>query len=243
MPSSLASLPLQMMPPKPVTGFSGADYLGRVINSGAAVAELDTQAADLCVGYVLPAIASNSLISCTTGSLGRPDFLLTALTTLGSNLKTTSGISNFDCLAWTTKSSQTFAVTGMSMIVGSPPDFGAPDWLPKTRIESLIEAEKQRVHLPPEAIATAEAASDQARLVVRRERLRGNPSVMISDDGILSLVWESGDLGAALLFYGDGTMSLASRTPNQFYSEGGMDLAVSDPIPTDFKILISKLNP
>src|SRR5260370_40866063 len=100
MASNSAALTLQIMPPKRTSGVPGADHIGCVINSGAMVADIDKQAADLFVGYVLPAVASNSLISSTTGSLARSDFLLTALTLLGSNLKTTSGVSNFDCLAW-----------------------------------------------------------------------------------------------------------------------------------------------
>ena len=70
--------------------------------------------------------------------------------------------------------------------------------------------------------------------VVTSARLDYEPRVMISDDGILTLQWQHNELGVALLFAGDGTVSIAFRSPGRFYAEGGIEVSVDEPLPAEF---------
>lgn len=87
-----------------------------------------------------------------------------------------------------------------------------------------------------EYLDKARAAKDQAMSFVRRNRLTGNPRVMMSDDGVLTLQWRNGANGAALIFPGDDTVSFAVKNARQMYSENSMDDApLNAPLPEEFR--------
>ena len=93
-----------------------------------------------------------------------------------------------------------------------------------------------------EYLEKARAAKDQAAFVVRRDRLTGNPRVMMSDDGVLTLQWRNGTNGAALIFSGDGTVSFAVKNAQQMYSDSSLDDAPLDAsLPEEFRAALKAL--
>lgn len=94
----------------------------------------------------------------------------------------------------------------------------------------------------PEDIAMATAAADQAIAFLRRNNLPGRPRVMMTDDGVLTLQWRSETLGAALIFTGDGTVSVALKNAEKSYSETleGIDLAA--PLPPAFVSIVETIS-
>jgi hypothetical protein len=85
----------------------------------------------------------------------------------------------------------------------------------------------------PEHLDAAKLAAKQAIELVGRNRLRGRPRVMMSDDGVLTLQWRNETLGAALIFTGDGTVSLALKNAKKTYSD-----SIQDDVPLDANLPI-----
>jgi hypothetical protein len=80
----------------------------------------------------------------------------------------------------------------------------------------------------------ARLAADQAIKVVQKNNLRGRPRVMMSDDGVLTLQWRNETIGAALIFTGDNTVSVAIKNAKQLYSDSAQDdLDIENPLPQD----------
>src|SRR5262245_39131795 len=102
---------------------------------------------------------------------------------------------------------------------------GAPDLAPQ------IIVERANIALDRTAAELADAATNDAVTLVRRTKLGGNPRVMFSEDGILTLQWQRGEYGVAMIFAGDGIASIAFRRPEQFYAENGIEIAISDNLP------------
>jgi len=48
------------------------------------------------------------------------------------------------------------------------------------------------------------------------------------------LQWQRGEFGVALIFAGDGEASIAFRRPGQFYAENGIEVAISQELPSKF---------
>jgi hypothetical protein len=83
-------------------------------------------------------------------------------------------------------------------------------------------------------LEVADAAAKDAVATVQRANIGGKPRVMFSSDGMLTLQWKRGQYGVALIFAGDGTASIAFGRPQQFYSENGIEVAISDDLPDEF---------
>jgi hypothetical protein len=57
---------------------------------------------------------------------------------------------------------------------------------------------------------------------------------MFADDGILTLQWQRGQYGVALIFAGDGEVSIAFRKPGQLYAQNGLDIKITAGLPASF---------
>lgn len=101
-------------------------------------------------------------------------------------------------------------------------------------LAGLIAVERSVAEIEPSHLIVADAAMNDALAVVNRANLDGSPNVMFSEDGILTLQWQRGEFGVALIFAGDGTASIAFRRPGQLYAQNGIDIAVSDDLPQAF---------
>ena len=127
-------------------------------------------------------------------------------------------------------------------LVAGPPVIGKPTlmtWYPHVDRESITLAhrileERSATALDPEGLNVAKAAQEDAITLLRRNRLANQPRVMFSSDGMLTLQWQRGTLGVALILAGDGIVSIAFRRPGQFYAEKGIDVPVSGPLPAEF---------
>lgn len=105
-------------------------------------------------------------------------------------------------------------------------------------LHSTLQKIKTSAHLPSideEHRPGALLAASQASVVLRQNKLMGEPRVMMSDDGVLTLQWRNDRVGAALIFAGDNTVSVAIKTDNQFYSDRAHDdLSIYTPLPAEF---------
>lgn len=113
---------------------------------------------------------------------------------------------------------------------------------PSSKLASIINAERSRCCVDVENVGVADAAQRDAVELVQRWNLRGKPHVMFSDDGILTLQWEHGEYGVALIFAGDGLASIAFRRPGQLYAENGIEVAISDSVPKQFTDALAAVN-
>jgi hypothetical protein len=116
------------------------------------------------------------------------------------------------------------ALTGQSVV--SQPQ--------QPRLVADILAERSVAEVDENSAAAADVATRDAEVVVRRANLGGNPQIMFSEDGILSLQWQRDQYGVALVFAGDGLASIAFRHPDQLYAENGIEISVDDDLPQSF---------
>jgi hypothetical protein len=104
-----------------------------------------------------------------------------------------------------------------------------------------IELERKLATIDQDSVGVADAAAADAKILIQHVDFGRMPRVSFSDDGILGLQWQKGELGVALIFAGDGIASIAFRRPGQFYAENGIDISVSDQLPLEFNEALSKI--
>ncbi len=103
-----------------------------------------------------------------------------------------------------------------------------------TGLGGLIKAARSAATIDEDCITIADAAAADALSLVQRIDLPGSPQVSFSEDGILGLQWQRGEHGAALIFAGDGIVSIAFRRPGVYYAENGIEISISDELPAQF---------
>jgi hypothetical protein len=101
-------------------------------------------------------------------------------------------------------------------------------------LADLIQAERSVAVIDKENAAVADAATNDAVEIVRRNKIGGSPLVMFSDDGVLALQWQRGEHGVAMVFAGDGLVSIGFRRPGQLYAQNGIEIRIMDSLPTTF---------
>ncbi len=101
-------------------------------------------------------------------------------------------------------------------------------------LAARISSERAIAEIDSENLRIADAATADAIKLVERAGLAGTPRVMFSDDGILTLQWQRGEYGVALVFAGDGVASIAFKKPRQLYAENGLEVSVSKDLPAQF---------
>jgi hypothetical protein len=93
-----------------------------------------------------------------------------------------------------------------------------------------------------ENLEGARCAARQAVSVIKLNKILKKPRVMMSDDGILTLQWRDEKIGAALIFSGDGTVSVALKNAQQLYSESTEDdRDITQLLPASFMQIIIAL--
>jgi hypothetical protein len=112
----------------------------------------------------------------------------------------------------------------------------------RSSLAKIIIAERLRSDVDAECSAIADAAKQEAVAIVQRWNLSGDPRVMFSDDGVLTLQWQRDEYGVALIFAGDGMASIAFRRPGQLYAENGIDVAINENIPKQFADAMAALD-
>ena len=189
------------------------------------------------------AVARFDLVTAGQGNLGytvSQDFLFHAGTFIGVNggiVSTgslSSGSGTTTIYAFSTAASGN-AVTAQGTFapifpVEQPQAFASSD----SELARRINAAREAATIDAESVGIADAATRDADYFVDRAGLGGEPLVMFADDGILTLQWQRGGYGVALLFAGDGEVSIAFKKPEQLYAQNGIDLKVSDDLPAAF---------
>jgi len=108
-----------------------------------------------------------------------------------------------------------------------------------SKLIDLITSKRAAAEIEQGSAGVANAAVNDAKMVFQRANVGGAPHVMFSEDGILSLQWQRGEFGVALIFAGDGTVSIAFSRPGQLYAENGIEIAVSEDLPAEFTEALS----
>jgi hypothetical protein len=101
-------------------------------------------------------------------------------------------------------------------------------------VDRLLSA-RSSAEIDEGSLSIADAATSDAIKLVEHSGLKHEPPrVMFSEDGILALQWERGESGVALIFGGDGVVSIAFTRPGLRYAENGIDIYVTDDVPESF---------
>jgi hypothetical protein len=110
-----------------------------------------------------------------------------------------------------------------------------------SHLAARISSERATAEIDSENLIMADGAAADAVKLVERAGLGGTPRVMFSDDGILTLQWQRGEYGVALIFAGDGAASIAFKNPGQLYAENGLEVSVSKDLPAQFNVALAAL--
>jgi hypothetical protein len=108
-------------------------------------------------------------------------------------------------------------------------------------LASRVLEKRSSTSFEPDVTAIADASVADALTMLRRAVVGGSPRVMFSDDGTLTIQWQRGDHGVALIFAGDGLASVVFRRPGQLYAENGIEVPVSDPLPAEFLEVLAEV--
>ena len=88
----------------------------------------------------------------------------------------------------------------------------------------------------------ANRSADDAVQMVERLNLDGNPRVMQSSDGILTLEWRKKDEGLALIFAGDGNVGISIRQNGGFYECFGSEIKVTHELPDEIAEMLARMS-
>ena len=102
------------------------------------------------------------------------------------------------------------------------------------RLERALVEERKNADIDLDSRVHADSALQDALDVNRRYNLSGVDNMFFSDDGVLTLQWDKGAHGAALVFTGEKKVSASTAGPNKLYSQGIVRLRSADPLPADF---------
>jgi hypothetical protein len=126
--------------------------------------------------------------------------------------------------------------------LNTPPRPITPSITPaKSGLADRIAAERSAAAIDKECFETADAAARDAQVLFQRQTPGGSPRIMFSEEGILTLQWQRGEYGLALIFAGDGIASIAFKRPGQLYAENGLEVAIFDDLPTEFNEALAAL--
>jgi hypothetical protein len=108
------------------------------------------------------------------------------------------------------------------------------------KLEKRVQLEREQTIIETDSLAFADTAVREALGAIRRHNLSGAENIAISEDGILSMQWRKIAAGAAMVFTGDGKISVSIATPSKLYSQRPSRINASDPLPRDFLIAIAQ---
>lgn len=110
-----------------------------------------------------------------------------------------------------------------------------------SKLGERIDAARAVATVEPEAIVTADSAARDAKYLVDRATLGGEPRIMFAEDGILTMQWQRDGYGVVLLFAGDGEASIAFKKPGQLYAQNGIDIKVTGELPGAFHDVLTRI--
>lgn len=110
-------------------------------------------------------------------------------------------------------------------------------------VSALVERTRRNAKFEDvDASTIADRATTEASAFVETENLPLPHRAMFSDEGLLTLQWRGEKRGVAMFFAGDGNATLSFKGPGYGYAEVGIDVTVTDRLPQDFWLLLSKVN-
>lgn len=107
--------------------------------------------------------------------------------------------------------------------------------------KGAVAAAYAAAHFDEDAEAVADPAMQDALRLLWNNDLKGEPAVLFSEDGLLTLEWHRAGLGAILLFSGDKSVSIAFRRPGVGYAENGLHAPVDGDLPLAFHKMLAQL--
>ena len=108
------------------------------------------------------------------------------------------------------------------------------------RLEKLINEEKDASQIEDDCILYADASVRDALALIRRFNLSGAQNVVLSEDGILTIQWRKGRLGALMVFTGDGNVAISTAAPGKLYSQSPTQFPITD-VPLGFLLVLKQL--
>jgi hypothetical protein len=109
--------------------------------------------------------------------------------------------------------------------------------------EAMITALEAEVDLGTDDMTNARAAIEEAISLVSVAIFGTMPWIGVSDEGIVSLLWQCDDLGVFLCFSGDGTFAFSTKSGvDDHYCADYTERAVRDGIPESILSSIERLS-
>lgn len=102
------------------------------------------------------------------------------------------------------------------------------------KLEKRVQIEREHALIEEESLGFADVAVKEALAAIRKHNLGGAENIAFAEDGILSIQWRKIGIGAAIVFTGDGKVSVSIATPNKLYSQRPMRINVTEALPNDF---------
>ena len=110
-------------------------------------------------------------------------------------------------------------------------------------LANKIRAVYESTQLDEDAAELARHAVNDAIKFVDFNLPEGEPLVMISDDGVLSLQWRLGSRGVMLVFTGDDTGTYSIKNPGGSYAVGAKDFPLEDGLVDELRAVIDARAP
>jgi hypothetical protein len=112
----------------------------------------------------------------------------------------------------------------------------------RTALVRQIKIERAGAEIEEGQEDVANRATRDAIEMVVHSRLDGNPRVMQSSDGILTLEWHGANDGAALIFAGDGRAAISLRRNGGLYEDYGREVGIKDRLPSGVVDILARLS-
>jgi hypothetical protein len=143
-----------------------------------------------------------------------------------------------DCLAWRLNATA-LADLYQRLKVSSTEEPQTGDIGPRS-LGARIWGGLRSIGDPPVESALTPAVREAAEFSDKQLPFR-NPRVMFSSDGIVTLQWRRPDMGAALIFAGDGTVVPVVNNASRTYLDSMGEFSLADPLPKQMAEVIDKI--
>ncbi len=109
-------------------------------------------------------------------------------------------------------------------------------------LATAIEATLGQTSVEPGCEDAARSAVSDAAAIARREFPNSTPSVELTEEGVLTLQWQTPRKGLMVVFVGDGTATYSIREPGGWYSASPKEFSLNAEMPHELHAAIREVD-
>lgn len=125
--------------------------------------------------------------------------------------------------------------------VPDPPPTVAMSESKSSSLALAIEAMLERTPIEPEHKEVARTAVSEGAAIARREFPDARPYIALTEEGILTLQWQSPGKGLMLVFTGDGTATYSIKELGGWYTTDAREFALDSGLPSEVRTAIREI--